>query len=379
MRITCLKKSDQGGASIVSRAGWFVLYLLSAVVMSSAVAEAHEVSKINRAKGMVLVTSSAEVRKGERACILTPAGKQVTCGTIGRVRKTDFVLDIEDKQRMRRIKRGFPVEVKDGKGTTGDERESKKGRKTDGAARTASQPTKSSSKTVIRVQYLPALIGPTTYNKVTYVPPANANNAAGRALWEADSKISSAFLGFGGSVSVPIGSGGLAVNPGFRYRIYTGGGLDSDYDPVNKLRYAQITQKMTAIGLWLDVTALKIAGLGLDAGLDFEMSTLDMTSLVIDEATNAEADLTSATSKLNVISLRVGAQYDLLIFGPAGLNLGTTAMLPLTGLGKNFSANVDGDRFAATNPDTAADLEAAMGHNKSGFAVEFSLGLAFGF
>ena len=329
---------------------WVVCF---AVLLSATDSWANTVAKISRSKSLVLVESSEKVQKGDTACILNKSGKEVVCGEITRVQKGKFILTVADKSLLAKVRKGQSVSL--GGSSTADNK----------------------NPIVIRVSYNGTLMGPTSYGKAGYVAPANPSSPASQALWESGGTENKAFLGATLGASIPIGS--FAINPGFRWRNYLSSTLATDYDPVVKTRYAEINQSMSAIGLWIDATVFRVSSLSIDAGIDMEMSTLALKANLIDEKAGTSGDLTSATSKLNVISLRTGIDFDLLVLGPAGLTFGLDLLIPLVEMGRNFSSSHDGDGFAANNTDVAKDLQAAMAHKKSGFAFDFSLGLAVGF
>ncbi len=355
-----MKKTKTSETIFESSGPWMqrhqlVNFLVSmAIVLWAASGWADTVTKINRSKGLVLVDSGAKVKKGDSACILNKSGKEIVCGQITKVRKGGFILSIEDKSLASKVRKGQTVTLA-----------------------SSSPPSTDESPIVIRAVYNGTIMGPTSYAKAGYVAPATPSNPASKPLWETGAAESKAFLGAGLGVSIPIGS--FALNPGFRWRSYLSSTLSTDYDPVVKTRYAEITQSMSALGLWLDMTVFRVSGLSVDAGIDMEMSTVDFKANLIDEKTGSSADLTSATSKLNVVSLRTGIDFDLLIFGPAGLTFGLDLLVPLVEMGRKFSSTHDGDGFANNNANVASDLQASLAHKKNSFAFDFSLGVAVGF
>lgn len=327
-------------------------------------ASAQTVSKINKAKGQILVTGDGiSPTKGGQACINGKNGKVIGCGKIINVKKGKVLVKIDDAAVFPKIKKGLAVTFKAPATASSDD--------------SSKQSTKKNPM-VMRVIWAPALLAPVNYKKAAYNPPLTSGS--GNVLWKSDEAIKTAFLGFGVNASIPFGSA-MGLSPGFRYRIYSGSDLETDYDPAEKLKYASINQSMSAIGLWADFQYMRIpfgssaalAGLG---GIDIEMSTATLKANRHDERNGSEAELAKMTSKLSVVSLRAGALFDMNLFGKGGINFGLNLLIPLVKFGKSFSATTN-DEFANRSSDDVADLEAAVSHDKTSFGLELTAGVGY--
>ena len=330
---------------------------------------AQEVAKVIKAKNQVLAhyDDSTKAAVGQEACFSDAANKKLACGKIIKIQKGKILVKIADSSKLSKIKKGMKVTLP---GATSK------------SSNSASGALKPKSPFVLRLVWTPALLGPITYNKVSYSPPST-NPALKSALWKSDQLIRTAFIAFGFESTVPLGPS-FGITPGFRYRAYTGSSLETDYDPADKVnRYASIVQKMTALGFWTDLQLLRFPvgssmAFAVNSGLDFEMSTATLEAKKHDARTSSELDLATMTSKLSAVSLRLGAAFDAFFLGPAGATLGVTVLIPMIATGKSVSAKTE-DEFTPRSEDDVADLTEALNHKKASFGAEMTLGLAFGF
>ena len=334
---------------------------------------AQEVAKVSKAKGQVLVHQDdvSAIKKGQDACIKDNAGKKLVCGKVLKKQKGKVLVKISDPSKLTKIKKGMSVSFG---GTSPSKGASD-------AAESATNTGRTKNPMVLRVIWVPVLMGPVTYNKVAYSPPTSTT-AGQSVLWTSDLLVKTSYMAFGADATIPIGQS-LGVVPGVRYRSYTGSSLETDYDPEQKQRFAAITQTMTAIGLWTDVQVMRIpfgasSGMTATGGLDFEMSTATLKATKNDDRDGSEAELANVTSKLSVISLRLGAGFDAFFMGPAGATAGLNLLVPLAAMGASSTATTD-DEFSSRSADDVADLTAALNHKKASFGVElvFGLGLTF--
>ena len=137
---------------------------------------------------------------------------------------------------------------------------------------------------------------------------------------------------------------------------------------------------MTAIGLWTDFQVLRIpfgstTAMTASGGLDFEMSTAKTVANLNDETDDSSAGLADSTSKLSVISLRLGTGVDAFFLGSVGVNIGVNLLVPLVALGKSITTSTE-DPQSARSEDDIADFNAALNHKKASFGLDITLGLA---
>jgi hypothetical protein len=214
---------------------------------------------------------------------------------------------------------------------------------------------------------------PAQYNKIAYSAP---ETAAPTTLWSKDKVINSASLGLGFEAAIPLGK--LALIPGARYRSFTPSLIDSDFNKGKLNPYVSTEEKATAIGAYVDVQYLRlnlapIIAVNLLAGLDLDMSTVTVKATKKDDTPGiAAAEAASATSKLNVVSLRLGANMDVMALKVIGGRIGLGVMVPLAAFGASFNGKLAEDR-ALTTPG-GDDLKQAIGHKKSSLGLELQVG-----
>ena len=109
------------------------------------------------------------------------------------------------------------------------------------------------------------------------------------------------------------------------------------------------------------------------------MSTVTVKSTKKDDSGQTPTStLAKATSKLTVLSLRLGADMDLVFAKVFGASIGTTIMIPLSEAGKTFSGHID-DAEARGQASPGEDLKTQLGHKKNSLAYELSLGAVLAF
>ena len=348
----------------------FVTLLLIAFFSTQLMAQ--EVAKITKKKGIILVhvNDISTLKSGQEACVTDVRGKKIVCGKITKMQKGKVLVKFSNPAKLAAVKKGMKVAFTGSKKVGGSEKFVEE--------EPASPSNSRKNSMVVRALWVPALLGPVTYNKIAYNPPSTTEGQKD-ALWISDQLIKTSFLAFGASVTIPFGPS-MGLTPGFRYRSYSGSTLETDYDLTNKKKYASITQSMTAIGLWTDFQVLRIpfgstTAMTASGGLDFEMSTAKTVANLNDETDDSSAGLADSTSKLSVISLRLGTGVDAFFLGSVGVNIGVNLLVPLVALGKSITTSTE-DPQSARSEDDIADFNAALNHKKASFGLDITLGLA---
>ena len=91
-----------------------------------------------------------------------------------------------------------------------------------------------------------------------------------------------------------------------------------------------------------------------------------------------ESELASATSKLNVLSVRASGGFDFVFAKPIGAFFGLTLMVPVAEFGASFTGDL-GENEARGHVDPGEDLKLALDHKKNSVAYEISLGTMLSF
>lgn len=308
--------------------------------------------------------------KGDEVCFFNAQNKKIDCGAITRVKGTVATVKLKSAKKMKRIKVGMlagPAEGGADAGAAGD-----------AAPAEASYAGK---KSPFRVwgTYSPALATPATYAKLGYAAPTTD---APETLWKSDATVATALFGFNLQFGIPMGS--FSLNPGFRFRSFTPSLIDSDFIPQKENPYVSTEQKATALGLFFDfqyfrMPVLSASSFWLSSGLDIDNSTVTLTATKKDDSgTVPEEEVASATSKLNVASLRASAGFDLVFAKPFGAFFGLTLMAPLAEFGGTFSGDL-GENQARGQADPGEDLKKSIAHKKNSVAYEVSLGTMLAF
>ncbi len=318
--------------------------------------------------------------KGASVCFYDEGGEKGECGIVSKAKGTLVQVKVKKPKRLKvgmTMKRDEDASADEGEGTASgtasddEERVAKKG-----AVKRKGVPRKNPLR-IVGYYGLP-LKTPASFNKLAYASPEISTPTS---LWTKDKVIGSASFGVGGEVAIPLGK--FAVVPGVRYRTFTPSLIDSDYNKGKLNPYVSTEEKASALGVYVDFQVYRlnvtpIIGINLLAGLDMDMSTVELTATKKDDTPGAgAAEAASATSKLTVISLRLGANTDILALKIIGARLGFGLMIPLVGVGGTFSGKLAESRGLAS--DAGEDLKKSLDHKKASFGAEIDLGAELAF
>ncbi len=338
------------------------ILLASLFLITSSLGHAATVKKVNAAKGLVTVVGNEgdTLKDGAIYCVhISPIEKE--CGSIIKVKAAVAVIKLDNKKAIKQVKNGMIA------------------RPSDGSATSSSLNVLSTQPTRIYTALSPSPLLPFIFHSPEYVAPENTTPSS---LWKDGGKISNTLFGVAFATTFPIGKFGLT--PGVRYRKTVANEVESNYDPDHRNPYIASSTSANALGVWLDFQAYRLgfgerSGITMSAGLDFDSSVVTFKATKKDDTgTTAESDIAKATSKLSVASLRVGGGLDLVFYGPFGVTLGTTVLVPLAASSASFSGDViEGEGRGAT--ETADDLKKKIDHKKASFAAELLIGTVFAF
>jgi hypothetical protein len=198
------------------------------------------------------------------------------------------------------------------------------------------------------------------------------------------------------------------LTAGFRYQEYTlYQAIGNYFLRVDKGIFAVLIEVSgSSMAFNLDYTYIKFGSLHLSAGLDFDISSVNIVgtrqfapidgkhspadAAAVDEALKADVQIYSAASSATVMSLRLPARY-IITLGSFGLFVSIVPMIPLTVLTSSFTpdgiiadpANEDfGEKDTTTQqlifPGSPSDnLQGAIDHKQGAFALETAFGLSF--
>ena len=364
------------------------ILLVAVALVFSASAEAASVKSVKKRVLDVDLEEGETFEKGAEVCVFADSGAKVACGQVTKVKNSVMRVKLEASKKIKKIKPGMAVKSSESEESgSGSGEASADGSGSDKSDVEEKSPKKESkrkpSTNPFRIvgAFAPAISTPSKYNKILYNPPVTGTTPV--SLWTKDKPIKSALFGFDFSVAVPLGE--RAIVPGVRYRAFTPSLIDSDYNPNQQNPYVSTEQKATSLGLWVDydylrLTPTPIFALNFLAGLDIDMSTVTVKAVKKDDGANAppETVVVDLTSKLSILSLRLGVDTDLLFLKVAGGRIGLTFSIPVVAFGAKTTTEVGADE-ARGLADETKDVEASLGHSKNSFGLEAQIGgiLAF--
>ncbi len=329
----------------------------------------------------VETNDSSAYKKGSALCFEDSTGQKVGCGKVVKITPEKIYVRFP-KGVYDKVSVGLNVAGKTS-GSSADKGADKVEKEvgSDGFVDKKSD-EKSSAKFVLkkvpssmRLLYLVQPVSPVIYSNLTY---DNTQNPKGNP-WLADSVTKSSFFGIAGEGR--IGLSKAAIDLGLSYRKIAPATITSNYiSGATTADYLENVASLSAIRFWGDYVKYfamsKSVGIPMKVGLDFDMSTVSfVSSFKNDSKAPSSADFVAATSKINVISLRLGGGLDWTIFGPVGISVGGVLIIPVTQMGGSFAAD-NFDANYAKKPDTkVSDLQDAIAHKKGSFGFEGTLGM----
>jgi hypothetical protein len=331
------------------------------------------------------------VEKGASVCFFTDAEKKIACGVATKVKGLKAMVKITSKKAFKKIVEGTVAKpgeaaAEEGGSETaaaeGEEGATKPAKGAKGKAGKMAKDASAAKKSPFRVWagYTPGIATPAAYNKVQYEATGAPDTA-----WKSEGTVSQALFGFGLQLGIPVGS--YSFNPGFRYRTYRPSLIDTDLTSGTLVPYVTTEQSATAMAMFFDFQFMRIPfgqtfAMNLTSGLDYDMSTVTLKSTIKKEDGATSGDpFAKATSKLNVVSLRAGAGFDLMFLKSFGAFFNLNLLVPLVELGKSFSGGFEGDPAQAPklSTDPSDDMKAAIGHKKNSLGIDVVVGAVLAF
>ncbi len=368
---------------MMRHSGWLVLVAL----LTSAPAHAGVVKEINAKKKMVDVEiEEVEIfAKGDKVCFAKEGGADVGCGAVTKAKDTLIQVKVETKKDLDAIEVGMIARKSAGEGSdagfgSSEAAGSDKPAKGEKVV-IKTKPLKKKKKNPFRVVgfYGAAPMTPSTYQKLAYKAPTSATPAT---LWSQDEEIKSTYFGLNVEAAIPLGTR-FAIVPGLRYRSFTPSQIEADYQPKRNNPYVTVEQQASAFGLSTDFQYLRLPvgpllNFNFLAGLDLDFSTVSITALKKDDTGVADVKLTEASSKLAVLSLRLGANGEINFVKLVGARAGLTIGIPVAEFGKAFEGALDAEESRGV-ADAGKDLQTQLAHKKGKLGLELGLGVLFAF
>jgi len=343
-----------------------LLVTLAMGLMPTAV-QAATVRGVNSAKKMVSldIEEGETVTSGDTFCVFGPKKKKIDCGKVSLVKGKVALVTLASAAKIGQIKKGMSAKSDASEST-----------ESSGSADAKIPPTPTagaSKRPPLRMWLLmdPALSSPFTYKQISYKAPDGTT--APTTLWAPGKAPGLAVASFGGQIGIPIGK--KAVNLGARMRTFSPpSSVDTDYTAKVANPYANTLVTAKAFGGWLDYELMHSA---LSAstffnflpGLDLDYSSVSVLGTKKNDGAADSGNIVTATSKLMILSLRLGANFDVFIGKSFGLSVGGTALIPIIPLAPSavISFPTGEDRGMA---DPITDLKTSLGHKKNGVGLE---------
>lgn len=361
--------------------------LPASVLLAAGGARAASVTEVNTEKKTVTVELEGDetFEKDSEVCFFDDTEKEIACGKVTKVKGTAVTVKVTAAKKLKKVTEGMAAKPKGDAAAADEEATPKKGKK--GAAAKKGK-DKSKGKNPLRIIgiYNPALSSPFVYKKLAYAAPSSTTP---ETLWSQDKTVGTAMkdnpLSLTMQVAIPLGN--FSIAPGVRYRSYKPSLIDADYILNRENPFVRTEMSATSFGLIVDFMYYRGALMpdlifaDLTGGLDVDNSTVSLTAKKEDDSGQAAAatgDIAKATSKLTVVSLRVGAGVEAMVLKLIGVRLGLNLMVPLLETGATFSGEIS-DEESRGQEDPGEDLKKALDHKKNSMAIEISFGgvLAF--
>lgn len=316
---------------------------------------AASVKKVLKKRRIVIINvgKNEGITKGTKVCFLKDSGKKVACGRVRKVKSKISVVKVS-KKRIRRIKRGMEASYETGNS---------------GTKVASSSSNLSNKKTQVQVFYLITPMAPSTFKKLNYSEP----QSGAETMWESSGDVGSAYLGLGANVIFSMF--GKTIGAGARMRTYTSQKAEGYYQENTPSQYALTELEASSVGFWMDYyyfdTKMSMFLVKVAAGIDIDMTTVDLTSTQGDDNTSDNNPIASATSKATTLSIRnlVNIYMDL---GGFGVGTMVNFLLPLYST-SSFSGSVEDPNSSNLGVEPVDDLDVSLDHKKAAFGLELML------
>jgi hypothetical protein len=220
----------------------------------------------------------------------------------------------------------------------------------------------------------PTLVSHVKFNQLSYVTPV-AETA--NSLWQSGETIKSAPLTF--ALEGDLMRYRIAF--GVRGRTFRTLASQGDYNVLLD-EYITMQAKASAFGAYFDVAAFKTTSkterqFTLALGIDYDVSTVDVTGTKQVYDTDDKEDIYKIKSTLATTAVRIVSKLDW-IFSSSILGVGLNILIPVSS-SQDFSVNSkdDANRSKLEDPDT--DLKQKLNHTTNSLGIDAVLSYAIPF
>lgn len=337
---------------------WVVLISRSRPVFCQEIANLKDLGEKG---GAVEVTVPPEIHfnRGEKICFGVSKDRQIGCGKIFKISDAAVFVRVTASTFTKLRKNHVAFFANEVSAQSGQ--------------------NQSTVNSVIRLLYSPFLVGPTGYNSVTYAAPtlAESNTPADTQYWIKDTPVTmsliTATMEYGRFLG-PKSAWLLAL----RYRSNQESSVLADYVAGVSTTYLTIKDRLTGIALSSDY-AFYASNIGngtnvfFATGIEIENTVLTFDATRTDDSIGLTESIASLKSQMMTASLRFRPGFDWNFSRIIGLHTGITLLLPLTKFASTSIVSVT-DSHSADKKIASDDLQNALAHRPSRYAVGFDLG-----
>lgn len=335
----------------------FLTFLFSFCFLSAPLYSA-TVKKISK-KGALYIDEGRATgfKKGAKACVYNNKDKKVACGKVVKALSKKAIIRIS-KKRLKKVKKGYYVQLQ---AEMSKDMEKAMQEKSEKAFKSPY-----SFAVGLNAHFLP--LAPATYENLDFVAPGQANNSN----WTSTSSSSSIVVPPGFGLEMEMLNLGLLI--GLRYGVYVPTSNAAVYDITSLTNTLTTDTSASAIGFNIDYYFYEIWGVGLGFGLDYDITSIDLTGTLTDDADPSINEvLYTMTSSLHVLSLRFPIAYKY-AFGSFGIQGRGTFILPVYENGPTQTISTLNETVQEEE-----DISTALGHTKNSFGFDLALGVFYRF
>jgi hypothetical protein len=343
--------------------------------LAASTARAAEVVHVGKSFIVIRAGTEDDLQDGDEVCVEDETGEKLGCGTVKvlRPRLAGIRLDADIAARV--TKGMTATATKALPKAPADESEAAESAPPKRARKPPKSTDRERAAPRLTLDYLSSVRTPFQYRTPRY--DLAAEIAGSGPLWRGEGTIDSSKAGLALSFAWPVGQRWL-VAPGLHYRAPQEEALLLDYERDDPGIYLEAKTAASSSGLSIEAHhSLPLGRFELltSGGLDFDRSVVRFSA--IRKGSTDEASVARLDSTLLAVSLRLGVRLEL-VLGPFSVGLGVSGLLPFAGTasgspsGASSKTEVDAIQAAAAS----ADLKEALGHERTRYGTELSLGMS---
>lgn len=334
------------------------LILVYILLITTQIGFSAEVKKLLRKSKKIVISEGKNTGfdKNKEVCVYDENDSELVCSIIYKAKNKKSYARIKNKTIFKSIKKGYSVKLKEQSSTT-----------------------TSASKSMLKIGYLLSPVTPSKYNVLTYKAPTTTGV---ESLWSKDR--ASSFAPFGANLEFGFGMLGSKAAIGIKYRSFKGYAIKTDYSSSDASQFAETTTDGTSFSAYFDYfylsTSLGTFGLDVGSGLDFDMSSVSMTSQLKNDAGTQDTTIYDVSSSASLISLRVLSANLNIDLDPLGFTLGTSILIPVSS-STSTNADVNDSQIDQLDNNVTAinDVSNMLDHTNSSVGIELVFASYFSF